>query len=326
MKRNQHAGGLHADGIALRPLSEGDLDQIHDACLEVLERTGVWVEADEALDVYADGGCQVDRETHMVRIPAHLAEESIGKAPGGFVLCGRDQKHDLKLSDGRVGFANFTEGLMVTDLETGENRTSVKQDIVDAITMVDALDEIDLALLPVAARDCDHAPSAHGYEAAVASTTKHVHCPVVTREETETIIEMAAAAAGGMDELRERPIMSAGACTVSPLKVPSAVNEVCLTMARAGLPALWMSMTLAGGTGPATLAGTLVVQNAEALAALTLIQLAEPGAKVIYGCSTAGMDLRFGNAVVGTPELALIGSCVNQLARRYGLPALIAGL
>jgi trimethylamine--corrinoid protein Co-methyltransferase len=307
-------------------LSEADLDDLHAATLETLERVGIWVEADEALDVFADGGCHVDRETREVLIPPHIVEEAIARAPSSFVMCGRDPAQDVLLEPGRVCFANFTEGLEVTDVRTGEHRVSVKQDIADAIKVADALSEIDLTLLPVAAQDREQAPSAHGYEAAVTSTTKHVHVPAITRAETEAVIAMATLVAGGQDELRERPIVSAGACTVSPLKIPDAVSEVCLTMARAGLPTLHMAMTLAGATGPVTVAGTLVVQNAEALAALTLVQLAEPGAKVIYGSSTAGMDLRFGAAVVGTPELALIGTCLGQLCRRYGLPSMMAGL
>lgn len=326
MKKNPRTGGLHAAGIGLATLSDTDQDDLHAATLETLDRVGIWVEADDALDVFADGGCRVDRDTRIVRIPVHVVEQSIATAPSSFVLCGRDRANDVVLEPGRVCFANFTEGLEVNDLRTGEHRISVKQDIADAITVVDAMSEIDLALLPVAARDCDHAPTAHGYDAAVRSTTKHVHVPAVSKAETEAAIEMAALVAGGMDELRDRPIMSAGACTVSPLKIPHDVSDVCLTMARAGLPTLHMAMTLAGATGPVTVAGTLVVQNAEALAALTMVQLASPGAKVIYGSSTAGMDLRFGAAVVGTPELALISSALGQLNRRYGLPSMMAGL
>ena len=90
-------------------------------------------------------------------IPAHIVEESIAKAPSSFVLCGRDPEDDVLLEPGRVCFANFTEGLEVNDLRTGEHRVSVKQDIADAMIVVDAMSEIDLALLPVAARDCEHA-------------------------------------------------------------------------------------------------------------------------------------------------------------------------
>ena len=70
MKRHDRAGYSRWDGIGMAPLSEGDLQDIHLATLEVLERTGVWVEADDAIDVFADGGCHVDRETRRVRIPA----------------------------------------------------------------------------------------------------------------------------------------------------------------------------------------------------------------------------------------------------------------
>ena len=45
-------------------------------------------------------------------------------------------------------------------------------------------------------------------------------------------------------------------------------------------------MCMAGGTTPQTLAGTLVVHNAEVLAGITMVQLAERGAPVIYSSST----------------------------------------
>ena len=74
MKRFGHAG-LPRDGLGMAPLSEGDLQDIHLASLEVLERTGMWVEADDAIDVFADGGCRVDRDTRMVRLPPAVVEE-----------------------------------------------------------------------------------------------------------------------------------------------------------------------------------------------------------------------------------------------------------
>ena len=69
------------DGIGMRPLSDGDLQDIHLASLEVLERTGMWVEADDAIDIFADGGCRVDRETRRVRIPPELVEDAIRSTP-----------------------------------------------------------------------------------------------------------------------------------------------------------------------------------------------------------------------------------------------------
>ncbi len=76
MKRNLHAGRPSSGGLSLNVFTEAELDDIHLGSLEVLERTGVWVEADDALDVFSDGGCVVDRETRMVRIPPYLVEDA----------------------------------------------------------------------------------------------------------------------------------------------------------------------------------------------------------------------------------------------------------
>ena len=81
MKRNLHAGRPSSGGLSLNVFTEAELDDIHLGSLEVLERTGVSVEADDALDIYSDGGCAVDRETRMVRIPPHLVEDAIRSAP-----------------------------------------------------------------------------------------------------------------------------------------------------------------------------------------------------------------------------------------------------
>ena len=130
-------------GLSLSVFTPDEIDDIHLATLEVLERSGVWVELDEALDVFADGGCVVNRETRQVRIPPRIVEESIAAAPPTWTLCGRDPANDILLESNRVGFANFGEGLMVVDACSGELRASVKQDLADTARLVDALSDID---------------------------------------------------------------------------------------------------------------------------------------------------------------------------------------
>ena len=74
-----------------------------------------------------------------------------------------------------------------------------------------------------------------------------------------------------------------------------------------------------------SLAGTLVVHNAEVLGTVTLSQLVRKGAPVIYASSTTSMDLRLGTASVGCPELGMISAAVAKLAQRYQLPSWVAG-
>ena len=97
------------------------------------------------------------------------------------------------------------------------------------------------------------------------------------------------------------------------------------TSARGGAAVNVLSMAMAGGSSPVTLAGTLVTHNAEVLAGVTLAQLARRGAPVLYGSSTTAMDLRLASASVGSPECALINAGVAQMARRYLLPSWVAG-
>jgi len=128
-----------------------------------------------------------------------------------------------------------------------------------------------------------------------------------------------------LDELRERPVVGFGVCPVSPLQLPRDATEVIVECARLGLPDTILSMAMAGGSAPVTLAGTLVVHNAEVLAGIALAQITESGSPVTYGSSTTAMDLRFASASVGSPECGMIGAGVACLARFYLLPSWVAG-
>ena len=327
MKRNPQAGVRRNAALRLEVFSDADLDDIHRGTLEVLDRTGVFVESGEALDVFADGGCRVDRDTRTVRIPPHIVEDAIRCSPSSVRLCGRVPENDVVLEGGRVGFTNFSAGIMVVDPRTDEYRTSTTQDVADLARMTDYLDAIDTYEHAVEGRDGPEATLAVR-DAAVAlkNTTKCVGTGAMSTYDVDAIVRMGAAVAGGEDTLRERPLVYFCECPVSPLKITRDAAEVIMGAARHGIPNNVTSMAMAGASSPVTLAGTLVVHNAEVLASLTLAQLTERGAPTIYGSSTTAMDLRFAAASVGSPELGLISAGVAQLAQRYLLPSFVAGL
>ena len=327
MKRNLFAGRPRSGGFSLNVFTEAELDDIHFATLEVLDRTGVFVEADEAIDIFSDAGCPVDRERRIVRIPSHLVEDAIRSAPSKFVLCGRDPKNDFLMEPGRVAFTNFSEGIRVIDVFTGEYRESTKKDVADFARLNDYLSDMDTHEISVGAKEAPPATiSVHNSEQQLLNTTKPIGIGPLSRLESQAIFRMCAEIVGGEDELRARPIVYNGVCPVSPLKLPHEVTEVIIETARWGLPCNILSMAMAGGSSPVTLAGSLVTHNAEVLAGITLAQLTERGSPVIYGSSTTAMDLKLAAASVGTPELAMISAAVAQMARRYLLPSFVAGL
>lgn len=326
MRRNPRAGARKSGGFRLEVFTADELDEIHLATLEVLSRTGVFVEDDEALDIFAEGGGLVDREHKVVRLPAHVVEDAVRSAPPKVIMCGRTPERDVVLEDGRVGFTNFGEGIQIVDPYTGELHPSRKQDVADCTRIIDALPEIDVVERPLGAHDVpeDTAPL-HNAEAIFTNSTKHATIGPLTGFCARKMIDMAAAVAGGRERLRQRPLLSFLTCPVSPLKLVADCCRIIIEGARGGVPVNVLSMAMAGGSSPVNLAGTLVTHNAEVLAGITLAQLTARGAPVIYGSSTTAMDLRFASASVGSPECAMIGAGVACLARFYLLPSWVAG-
>ena len=326
MKRSPHAGRARSGGLSLNVFTPDEIDDIHLATLEVLERTGVFVEDDEPLDIFADGGCRVDRENRVVRIPPHVVAASLAACPHSLLYCGRTPDRDFIVEPGRVTFTNFDEGIKYIDPYTGEYRDPTIADVANIARLVDAMSEIDGYESAVGATDVPTETYAlHGLETALLNTTKPVGCEAIDKWEARKCIGLAAIVAGGEDKLRERPFLGLGVCPVSPLKLPRDATEVIIECSRAGLPDTILSMAMSGGSAPVTLAGTLVQHNAEVLSGIVLAQLTERGSPVLYGSSTTAMDLRFASASVGSPELALIGAAVAQLAKQYRLPSYIAG-
>lgn len=326
MKRNVHAGKRLCSGLGLNILSEDELNEIHLATLEVLGDIGIFVEDPDALEVFDGGGCQVDQGKQIVRMPPHIVEDAIRSAPSKLLLAGRDPSRDVVLETNRVGFTTFGEGVFVNDPYTGELRAPTIKDVGMTAKLADALDEIDVYERAVGAHDVpQYVGQIYNARASLTNTGKHLFMGPFDGYQLEKIVEMAAIISGGRENLNRRPILTFITCPVSPLKLVKDTCEVIMGAARNGLAVNILSMAMAGGSSPITLAGTLVNHNAEVLSGVVLSQLTRRGSKVVYGSSTTAMDLRYGAATVGSPECAMINASVARLARYYALPSFVAG-
>jgi len=322
----QHPDKPHRQRLNLSNLTDADIEKIHQSTLEVLERTGLFVETDEALEVFEGAGADIDRQHNIVRIPPQLVEDAIESAPSRILLAGRDPQHDKELGTGRVYFTNFSEGIEVVDPFTGERRVPVKNDLANAARLVDYLDEIDVCEKAVGSSDVPpNLLPLHNAEAMLTNTTKHCCVGPGSGYLLQKLVKMASVISGGLKKFQERPILSFTTCPVSPLRLITECCDIIIEAARSRSIINILSMAMAGGTSPVTLAGTLVTHNAEVLGGITLNQLVQKGAPVIYGSSTTAMDLKIGAASVGTPECAIISGAVARLARYYALPSYVAG-
>ena len=312
--------------LGLRNLTDSDLNKIHQTTLEVLEKTGLFVETEEALEIFDGAGAEIDRQHKIVKIPPHVVEDAIQSAPSRILLAGRDPQHDKELGSGRVYFTNFSEGIEVVDPFNGQRRVPLKSDLANAARLVDYLDEIDVCEKAVGSSDVPpKVLPLHNAEAMLTNTTKHCCVGPGSGYLLQKLVKMASVISGSLKKFQKRPILSFTTCPVSPLRLITECCEIIIEAARNRSIINILSMAMAGGTSPVTLAGTLVTHNAEVLGGITLNQLVQKGAPVIYGSSTTAMDLKIGAASVGTPECAIISAAVARLARYYALPSYVAG-
>ena len=318
----QKIASISKPKLSVNVLTQEEIEQIHEATLHVIEDVGVSFPSKEALDILEAHGAQVDRESMIAKIKGDIVMEYLAKAPPTYTLAARDPELDLPLDGEHSYLGTDGCGVEVLDAFTGERRRSSKADLMDAARVADYLEAISFHWVPISAQDTPpESRSLHELEAVWKVSKKHVQTEsIVNKREMKAAIEMAAVLAGGKDALRERPILSIMQCTFSPLGHDGGSLEAGLEAARAGLPIGYMTMASAGANAPITLAGDLVVGNAEVIAALALMQMEAPGCPVYYAAAQTSTDMRTGAYTGGGPEDFLFGAATNLLADFYKVP------
>ena len=327
MKRNRWAGFQPTIGLGLNLFSEESIEQLHVATLEVLSEVGMEIGSREALEVYEKGGCHVDYDEMRVRIPNYVVEEAIRSCPSTFTLYGKTEEFDVHMTPGRVYHSPFGCAPQIEDIETHEPRLAVKEDIIDTATLVDRLPEYDFCFSTLTASDVREGfTNIHSFE----NHYTHLRKPILSSSSrkwtVEYDIEMACVERGSLKALQEKPTIMFGECTISPLFLPEEACEVLMTAAEYDIPVANMTMSMSGGMAPVTLAGAVVMANAENLATCVLSQLVRKGARFVCGGSPGLSDMRHGSAaLVGCPEAGLLSAAMAIFGKRYGIPTLIAG-
>jgi len=302
-------------------LSDSEIEAIHDASLRVLQKTGIKVMSETALDILKKAGARVDYQTGHVTIPRGLVEEALEMAPRTITYGARNPEHDFLLNKQKAHFCVSGMPPFVSDMETGKRRSSTKEDLASFSIVADYLGNVDVIWPAVVTTEVPPPMQCLTEFITVAiNSTKHLEHEALNARDAQYQIEIAAAIVGGREVLKRRPIISAVACTISPLTYDKGITEGAIEYARAGIPVAIMPMPTVGGTGPATVAGTMVVNNAEFLGGLVIQEFASPGAPVVYSAGPGTMDFKTG-ANIRTPERSLMHLGLSQVARYYGLPS-----
>ena len=309
-------------------LERGEEDLIHEQSLISLREIGVLIHSASVLRMLKDAGADVDLKTEIAKFPEPLVKDSLKKAPKRIRYAARDPKRDFEIPTKGWPFT-ATNGLAVhiADLETGHDHPSTRADLAAFSRLADALEPIDYLWTSLTATDVPEVSHGlHELWVTLQNTTKHVESITVAgAEDAKAQIALAALVAGGPDALRKRPIMSVVSCPTAPLTFNQVAVEAQVEFARAGVPVLGMSMSLAGASSPVTIAGTIANINTENLASLVIDQIAAPGAPHVYTTDSTPVDMRTGYIDYTAPETPMISAAAVQMAKRYSLPCMTSG-
>jgi trimethylamine--corrinoid protein Co-methyltransferase len=302
-----------------KKFSKDQLERLHNASLEILDRTGARLDDQEAIDLFKKAGAKVINENE-VHIPSNLVEWGLSIAPKRVVLCERHGRRVMPLERNNVFFGPGSDCLNILDHRTGERRPGTLQDIVDGIRVCDALPNIDFLMSMFVASDIHEQGVAdrHQMRAMLMNSTKPILFVTTEFEGCVDVVRMAEAVVGGEEELQSNPICACYINVSSPLHHNAESLQKLLFLAGKRLPATYSPVVLRGMNGPITAAGAIALANAGELVGLVLAQLKREGAPIIH--SGGYHDLFDMRTMVGIYESPEGRNGRAELAHYYGLP------
>ena len=308
-------------------MTDDEKKRIHEAAIEILEHTGVRVHSETARKALKHAGAHVDDLTLDVKMSGDLIDSLISKVPSKITLAGRTKEHDLPVDGTHLYFTTDGCGVAVWDYSTNTRRRSLLDDVRRTAIISDWLPYVSIYEPMVVAHDVpEDEHVVRGMKTAMENTSKHILTESTTNVEEALIqVQMASEVVGGLEELRKRYYMSAMVCTISPLVLDESATEAAMIWAENHVPIHITSMAAAGLSGPATLAGDLVVCHAETLALACAAEAHSPGAPVLYGSVLSSIDPMTGSYVSGSPESLLLCAGSVEMGKYCGFPISTGG-
>jgi trimethylamine--corrinoid protein Co-methyltransferase len=305
----------------LEYLSVEQMRDIHSASLAILEDCGTVIHHEKAVGLLHQAGARV-KDDKRVFIPSGLVEWAARRAPSRVTLYDRNGKQFMFLEGRNVYYGTGSDCPNLLDSFTGERRQFLSKDVADAVRLVDALPYIDFTMSMGLAPDFPgNRQYQHKYAVMIRNSTKPQVITAADRQTLNDIVDIAAAAVGGRDELKRKPVFVLYDEPTSPLVHIKEALEKLIFMAENNLPTNYSPGIMAGGTSPVTMAGAIAQANAEILAGLVIHQLTNPGAPFIFGAGMSPMDMQSMQPTYSAPEAMITQAGLCQIGRcLYDLP------
>jgi trimethylamine---corrinoid protein Co-methyltransferase len=305
----------------LELLSDELVERILGEAFQILMEPGIKVLSMEARRLLLDAGAQPTADETVLRLPEALVRRAIASVPAEFTLYDREGQSAIHFGGNDVHFDPGSSGVHILDPETLEHRPSQSADLIRIVKLAEMMPQYDAQSTAVV---CNEIPKQIGDLYRLYLVLLYSKKPIITgaftAQTTQAMIDMLAVYAGGSQELARRPIAVFDVCPTPPLIWSPFGAQNLIDLAMAGVPAEIVSMPLAGVGGPVTLVGSVVQHAAECLSGMTIHQLANPGAPVIWGGAPAIMDMRQGTTPMGAIETAMIDASYAQVGKSLGFP------
>jgi len=304
-------------------ISADQVESIHQHSLNLLRDIGIRIDSAEARSILRENHCSVDESNRMVKFEPEVIDEMLQLLPNKFSVRARDPKKNLTLGGNNIVYCSTTGPAFASDLDRGR-RPGNYQDMCSFIKLVHSANiihheggnGIEPLELPVQTRYLD-------MMLAQCTLTDKTWHPLWknTQARALDVCEMSRISLGSTrTEMEQYPGLVVGITMNTPLVLDEEIADGLMEFARWGQPCGIASFPLAGSMAPATMAGSLIIQNAEVLAGFMLVQSVRPGCPVLYGNFSTNVDLKSGAPAFGTPEHAKGAQAAAQMARRYGVP------
>ena len=300
-----------------RGMTDEQCRLIHCASLEILERTGVLLYYQPAIDLLKSAGCTVHE--NRVRIPAHLAEWALRTAPSRITLYDRLGNPAMRLGDRISSYGTGSDCLNILDHRTGERRKALLQDVVEGIRVADALPHIDFIMSMFLPGDVPVAADVRQMEVMLTCSAKPICFVTYEWEGTAEMVEMLEVVAGGAERNRINPTAILYINPTSGFRHNEAALRKLMYVAERHLPCVYWPEVGRGLTAPITFAGGMACSNAGHLAGLVIAQLVSEGAPVAL-CTAVpySMDMKTMVIPYVDPDCKAFGL---EMSHYYNLPA-----
>ena len=325
------------EGVVVTPycrLSQSQVELIDATSRAILEDPGLLCYNAAATEVFKAAGAAVEDadDCVRVRIPSRLVDQALDSAPSTVVLGARnpDNRLILDAEEPRVRFGSGAETNIWLDVEfEGNAPRFVRRDgsierLRTAAHLCEHLENLDFFIRCVNIRDkavTAENKDVNKYLASLNNITKHVQAGLTDLAALDDVIRLGQIIAGGEDGFRENPLLSFITCVIkSPLQMVDDTTMKFMEMCRRRVPVVVSSSPMGGATAPFDEFGMVAQINAELLAGITLGQLVEPGAPLLYGSVPVRTRLDTLADMYGAPEFNHYNLDCTQMARHYRLP------